>query len=74
MVGEHDPLPVGQGEGLPELLGGVLPVNLDKPALGLLLGPEETLAAPPVDLGRGTPPRVSVIDDLPECQNSANIR
>tara|TARA_Y100000588_G_scaffold55287_1_gene52741 strand:+ start:752 stop:901 length:150 start_codon:yes stop_codon:yes gene_type:complete len=49
-------------------------MSLDQPALGLFLGAEETLPAPAVDLGRGTPPRVPVVDDLPECQNSANIR
>ena len=59
LVGEHDPLPLDQGQGLPEMLGGVLPVNLDQPALGFILGPEETLAAPAVDLGRGTPPEGS---------------
>ena len=72
-VRDHDHLPLRVAQTAPELLCGIVTEASD-PSLCVFLCPKESLTTLSIDKGLDAPPRVAVIDDLPNRQNFANIR
>tara|TARA_B100000029_G_scaffold180627_1_gene178399 strand:- start:124 stop:327 length:204 start_codon:yes stop_codon:yes gene_type:complete len=67
-------MPLNNWEAFPELLAWRKATDATSPGFGIGFSFEETLPTTTSDYCRDSPPRITMIDNLTDRQNSANIR